>query len=76
MITTEQRANLPELLRDIVDIDRDMADLARSSDLADVVTFRALRDRRAELREAAHRIYGSAPIRGENGPGRPTAMAA
>jgi len=84
-VTDAQHANLPGILQEIVDCDRQI-EAARAplsgavTRLAEVreplATLRRLRGLRRELSAGAAGLYGRRPLRGENGPGRPTAAAA
>lgn len=81
-MTEAQRARLPGPLRDIVDFDRQVEAFRRERLSATVLPIE-VGDRvrwnagvRASMREAARHLYGCVPLRGDTGPGRPTAMAA
>ncbi|MGF3026529.1 hypothetical protein ACQVP2_27360 [Methylobacterium aquaticum] len=82
MLTADQHARLPALLRDIVDHDRQDAGIREFLAAEPVVSnfeFQTLRRRRRvrqELRVGARHLYGRAPLRGDTGPGRPTAARA
>ncbi len=82
MLTADQHARLPGILRDIVDHDRQDATIREFLAAEPVVSnfeFQTLRRRRRvrqELRVAARQLYGRMPLRGDTGPGRPTAMGA
>ena len=80
-MTDAQRARLPGPLRDIVDFDRDtsLADHLAGSQVVHISRARLVLERRelgASLRQAAHHLFGRTPLRGDTGPGRPTAAAA
>jgi hypothetical protein len=68
-------AALPSVLRDIVETDRRLA-AARAAVLPLLHDVRKLTALRADQRRRAHHLYGRAPLRGETGPGRPTAARA
>lgn len=82
MLTADQHARLPALLRDIVDHDRHTAAIARAIPVARVIDIglgaeiRRRREVRASMSEGARHLYGRAPLRGDTGPGRPTAARA
>ncbi len=82
MLTADQHARLPALLRDIVDHDRKAARLADLIASAPAPTIgvakliRQYREVRTSLTEGARHLYGRAPLRGDTGPGRPTAARA
>lgn len=81
-MTDAQHARLPGILRDIVDCDRRIAALRRGLAGLSVVPFyqakplAGLRRMRREMSGQAAGLYGRAPLRGDTGPGRPTAAAA
>lgn len=67
MLTDEQYERLPPLLQEIVKLDRlyeETARLARHSQQAWSM-LRIIRQRRAELRQAAERVWGY-QLRGDN----------
>ncbi|TXN38984.1 hypothetical protein FV232_00915 [Methylobacterium sp. WL30] len=78
-MTAEQFDRLPEMLRDIVVTDRKL-DAARAAVRAAAVPMiadiRRLAGLRADQVRRARHLYGRAPLRGENGPGRPTSARA
>lgn len=81
-MTPDQIERLPRLLREIVETDRRIGD-ARGVITAATAVPRAmwleakeLRERRARLRAEARNQYGRVPLRGDTGPGRPTAARA
>lgn len=82
MLTADQHAQLPGLLRDIVDIDRRIVAQRATMSTAVPTTpdmwrqAQMLRGERARLRESARHLYGRVPLRGDTGPGRPTAVRA
>lgn len=82
MLTADQHARLPALLRDIVDHDRKSAQLADElfatpvSRIHVAHLIRVRRETRAEMTAGARHLYGRAPLRGDTGPGRPTAARA
>lgn len=77
-LTDEQFARLPDpVLQDIVLADRRF-DVVRSEKIVPIKAARFVREMRAErdaMTAGAHRLYGRAPLKGENGPGRSTAVA-
>lgn len=81
-MTDEQVARVPGILREILFLDRKIAGFR--NDLASVPVLpislgsrvRELRGLRRELSDRARFLYGRAPLRGDTGPGRPTAVAA
>lgn len=68
--------HLPDLMQEIIRIDRDIADLRGSTDFRDAIVLRDLRRRRTELTSRAHEIYGHTPARGDRGPSSAGAVAA
>ncbi|WP_298967728.1 hypothetical protein [uncultured Methylobacterium sp.] len=82
MLTDAQYARVPGILREIVDHDRDTASIAEAIAFVGVIdigrgqNIRQRRAARAELSAKASGLYGRVPLRGDTGPGRPTAMAA
>ena len=68
--------HLPDLMQEIVRVDRDIADLRGSTDFRDAQVLRSLRARRGELTARAHEIYGHTPARGDRGPSSAGALAA
>lgn len=82
MLTADQHARLPALLRDIVDHDRKrrtVAGMIAANPVLSIDWGRRLRQMgeiRASLTDGARHLYGRAPLRGDTGPGRPTAMGA
>lgn len=75
MMTDEALASLPSVLRDVVLSDRKLV-AARCADVPSFAEVRRLTTLRADHRRRAHHLYGRAPLRGETGPGRPTAASA
>ena len=82
MLTATQHAQLPGLLRDIVDLDRRIITQRVAMSTAVPTTpamwrqAQMLRSERSRLRESARNFYGRVPLRGDTGPGRPTAARA
>ncbi|MGX7707989.1 hypothetical protein [Methylobacterium sp. Gmos1] len=82
MLTADQHGRLPTLLRDIVDHDRHTAAIARAIRATRVIHIsfgtevRRRREVRASMSESARHLYGRVPLRGDTGPGRPTAARA
>lgn len=81
-MTSDQHARLPTILRDIVDCDRRIAAARRTLvglavvHIGDAAPLRGLRRMRREMSHQAAGLYGRTPLRGDTGPGRPTAAAA
>ncbi|GLS44378.1 hypothetical protein [Methylobacterium brachythecii] len=81
-MTDEQRARVPGILREIIDLDRKIGAFRDRVAAAPVLPMkigneaRRLRRLRDELTAGARQLYGRAPLRGDTGPGRPTAVAA
>lgn len=81
-MTDEQRARVPGILRDILDLDRQIAAFRGRLALSPAVPLalgheaRRLRKLRGEMSAAARHLYGRAPLRGDTGPGRAVAVAA
>lgn len=75
MMTDAALAALPSVLRDIVETDRRLA-AARAAAVPLFAEVRRMAGLRADQRRRAHHLYGRAPLRGETGPGRPTAARA
>lgn len=82
-MTPEQEGRLPELLREIVVLDRRIAalraDIVSASVALDMpvrAVWAELRERRNTLRREAKNQYGRVPLRGDTGPGRPTSARA
>lgn len=71
-MTDAALAALPSVLRDVVLTDRRLA-TARAVPVPVLDDVRRLTELRADHRRRAHYLYGRAPLRGETGPGRPTA---
>lgn len=82
MLDAVQLARVPGILREIVVLDRQIAGLADHLAGAPVVDVswghevRRVRSLRRELTGKARGLYGKAPLRGDTGPGRPTAARA
>ncbi|MGA4550586.1 hypothetical protein [Methylorubrum aminovorans] len=82
MLDAAQLARVPGILREIVILDRAIASLADHLAGAPVVDVswghevRRVRSLRRELTGKARGLYGTAPLRGDTGPGRPTAARA
>lgn len=67
---------MPDLMKEIIRVDRDIDGLRGSNDFRDAVALRGLRVRRRELTERAHTIYGHTPARGDRGPSSAGGVAA
>lgn len=68
--------HLPDLMRDIIALDDRIMRLRGPKDLAEARQLREWRAERDKLRDAAHRVYGHTPARGDRGPSTAGAVAA